>query len=92
MLHIDICIRDWPIDLEIGEPWSLPLMRFADYKDRLVFVGIRLQTGRANAKELNEVAKALKKRFMKPLLFQLREDERLARELKGAVKTEGVIG
>ncbi|PWY77180.1 hypothetical protein BO94DRAFT_568175 [Aspergillus sclerotioniger CBS 115572] len=91
VLYIDFCIRDWPINLEIGEPWSLPLMRFADYKDRLDFVSIRLQTGGFNEKELNEVAKALEKRFMKPLLFQLREDERLARELKGAVKAKRVL-
>ncbi|PYI10546.1 hypothetical protein BO78DRAFT_204194 [Aspergillus sclerotiicarbonarius CBS 121057] len=91
VLHIDFRIRDWPINLEIGEPWSLPLMRFTDYKDRLDFVNIRLQTARFNEKELKEVAKALEKRFMKPLAFQLREDERLARELSGAVRAKRVL-
>ncbi|RAK99728.1 uncharacterized protein BO80DRAFT_410071 [Aspergillus ibericus CBS 121593] len=91
VLHIDFRIRDWPITLEIGEPWSLPLMRFADYQDRLDFVSIRLQTARFTEKELKEVAKALEKRFMKPLAYQLREDERLAKELSGTVRAKRAL-
>ena len=71
------------MSLEIGETWSLPMMAFAEYKAKggLDVVTINLDMPRFGVQKLKNMAKTLEKRFMKPKAFQIREDERLAREL-----------
>ncbi|RAK87901.1 hypothetical protein BO79DRAFT_150127 [Aspergillus costaricaensis CBS 115574] len=83
VLYIYFRIRDWPMSLEIGETWSLPMMAFAEYKGKggLDVVTINLDMPRFGVQKLKNMAKILEKRFMKPKAFQIREDERLAREL-----------
>ncbi|GKZ83636.1 hypothetical protein AnigIFM56816_008731 [Aspergillus niger] len=81
VLYIYFRIRDWPMNLEIGETWSLPMMAFAEYKGGLDIVNINLDMPRFGLQKLKSMAKTLEKRFMKPRAFQIREDERMAREL-----------
>jgi hypothetical protein len=45
VLHVVMNIRDWPISLQVGERWSLPLLAFARYGPRLDWVDIRLHMG-----------------------------------------------
>ncbi|KAF7168510.1 hypothetical protein CNMCM5623_001530 [Aspergillus felis] len=88
VLHIDMTIRDWPISLQVGERWSLPLLAFARYGPRLDWVDIRLHMGSFKQDQLEKVAREIEEQIMDPTAFQIREDERLARELAGPVKAK----
>jgi hypothetical protein len=88
VLHIDMKIRDWPISLQVGERWSLPLLAFARYGPRLDWVDIRLQMGSFKKEQLDKVAHEIEEQIMDPAAFQMREDARLARELAGPVKAK----
>lgn len=88
VLHISMNIRDWPISLQVGERWSLPLLAFARYGPRLDWVDIRLQMGSFKQDQLEKVAREIEEQIMDPTAFQIREDERLARELAGPIKAK----
>ncbi|GFF31805.1 hypothetical protein IFM61606_07839 [Aspergillus udagawae] len=88
VLHIDMKIGDWPISLQVGERWSLPLLAFARYGPRLDWVDIRLHMGSFKQDQLEKVAREIEEQIMDPTAFQIREDERLARELAGPVKAK----
>ncbi|RHZ67895.1 uncharacterized protein CDV56_102369 [Aspergillus thermomutatus] len=88
VLHIDMNIRDWPISLQVGERWSLPLLAFARYGPRLDWVDIRLHMGSFKQDKLEKVAREIEEQIMDPTAFQMREDERLAKELAGPVKAK----
>ncbi|GKZ31820.1 hypothetical protein AbraIFM66950_000710 [Aspergillus brasiliensis] len=91
VLYIYFRIRDWPMNLEIGEAWSLPMMAFAEYKGGLDFVSINLNMPKFGLPKLKNMAKTLEKRFMKPKAFQIREDERMARELSSTLNKKLVF-
>ncbi|PLB36677.1 uncharacterized protein BDW47DRAFT_132673 [Aspergillus candidus] len=84
VLHVDMRIYDWPIRLEIGELWSLPLLFFGGEGGtgiKLDEANIRLRMVMFSDETLRRVARDLEQRMMGPVKFQVREDERLAREL-----------
>ncbi|GAQ05652.1 hypothetical protein ALT_2973 [Aspergillus lentulus] len=88
VLHIEMYIRDWPISLQVGERRSLPLLAFARYGPRLDWVDIRLHMSSFKKDQLEKVAREIEEQIMDPTAFQIREDERLARELAGPVKAK----
>lgn len=88
VLHVQLSIWDWPIRLTVGEGWSVPLLFFGrEGKGMMDFVAVRLKMSMFGEKRLAEVARGLEERMMDPVKFQIREDERVARELAGPVKT-----
>lgn len=84
-LHIEMNIWDWPIRLEIGERWSWPLLLFGE-SGGVQAVNVRLRMGMFAEEELQAVAEGLERKLMVKKAWQIREDERLARELAGPVK------
>lgn len=90
VLHVDLTIRDWPIRLEIGESWSQPLLFFGG-DDGLESANIKLRMSMFDAEVRERVARALEKELMNPKAYQIREDERLARELAGQVKASKIL-
>lgn len=91
VLHVKLAIYDWPIRLEIGELWSMPLLLFGHYDGGLDYAGIQLQMTRFNSESLRIVARALEQKLMKPKMFQIWEDERPAKDLMGPVKARKVL-
>ncbi|KAF7596160.1 hypothetical protein BBP40_003059 [Aspergillus hancockii] len=91
VLHVKIAIYDWPIRLEVGELWSMPLLLFGHHNGGLDFVNIQLQMRRFKNERLQTVARALEQKMMKPRMFQIREDGRLAKELAGPIKAKSVL-
>ncbi|GAB1204615.1 hypothetical protein APSETT445_003271 [Aspergillus pseudonomiae] len=91
VLHVRLAIYDWPIRLKIGEPWSMPLLLFGHYDGGLDYAGVQLQMKRFQDDKLRSVARALEQKMMKPKMFQIREDERLAKELMGPIKAKKIL-
>ncbi|OGM42848.1 hypothetical protein ABOM_009442 [Aspergillus bombycis] len=91
VLHARIAIYDWPIRLEIGELWSMPLLLFGHYDGGLDYAGVQLQMKRFQDDKLRSVARALEQKMMKPKMFQIREDEQLAKELMGPIKARKIL-
>ncbi|KAE8351391.1 hypothetical protein BDV28DRAFT_158797 [Aspergillus coremiiformis] len=91
VLHVKLSIYDWPIRLEIGELWSMPLLLFGHHDGGLDYAGIQLQMKRFGNERLRAVARSLEQKMMKPKMFQIREDERLAKELMGPIKAKKVL-
>ncbi|GMF75258.1 unnamed protein product [Aspergillus oryzae] len=91
VLHVRLAIYDWPIRLEIGELWSMPLLLFGHYDGGLDYAGIQLQMRRFQDDKLRTVERALEQTMMKPKMFQIREDERLSKELMGPIKAKKVL-
>ncbi|KAE8145214.1 hypothetical protein BDV25DRAFT_170685 [Aspergillus avenaceus] len=86
VLHIKLAINDWPIRLELGELWSMPLLQFAHYDGGLDYTGVQLQMKMFKDEKLRAVSRALEKKIMNPKKFQIREDEEMAWELMKSVK------
>ncbi|OJJ36822.1 hypothetical protein ASPWEDRAFT_430380 [Aspergillus wentii DTO 134E9] len=82
VLHINQTIWDWPIRLLIGELWSLPLLFFRG----LEYADVKLCMSMFKEDKLKQVAKLLEERIMNAEAYQSREDERLAKELRGPVR------
>lgn len=85
VLHVDMRIYDWPIRLEIGELWSLPLLFFGRESGtgtQIDEANVRLRMVMFSDEALQIMARGLEERIMGPVRFQIREDERLARELQ----------
>ena len=91
VLHVRLAIYDWPIRLKIGEPWSMPLLLFGHYDGGLDYAGVQLQMKRFQDDKLRSVARALEQKMMKPKMFQIREDERLAKELMGPIEAKKIL-
>ncbi|KAK6821674.1 hypothetical protein RU639_007951 [Aspergillus parasiticus] len=91
VLHARLAIYDWPIRLEIGELWSMPLLLFGHYDDGLDYANIQLQMKRFQDDKLRTVARALEQTMMKPKMFQIPEDERLSKELMGLIKAKKIL-
>lgn len=87
VLHVDLAILDWPIRLVVGESWSEPLLYFGR-SQKLEFANVKLSMAMFDETKLKEAALAVEKEIMNPVAYQIREDERLARELEGPVQTK----
>lgn len=90
VLHVTYAILDWPIHLIIGETWSQPLLAFACHGG-LEFVNVKLYMSMFKLEVREKVARDLEKEMMHPVAYQIREDERLARELAGPVKATKIL-
>ncbi|RDW93256.1 uncharacterized protein DSM5745_00578 [Aspergillus mulundensis] len=95
VLHVDMWVVCPSAGLEIGEPWSLPLLalsRVGKGKSKgLQFVKIQLRSPRFADVKLEHVARQLEWEMMSPIARQIRDDERIARELAGPVKAGKVM-
>ena len=84
-MHVFLEIMDWPIRLKVGESWAQPLLFFGRSKN-LEFVNVNLGMPMFNEDQLKAAELAVEKGMMNPVAYQIREDERLARELEGPIK------
>ncbi|KAL4880024.1 hypothetical protein BJY04DRAFT_84969 [Aspergillus karnatakaensis] len=95
VVHIDVSVHDAPISLELGEAWSLPILAFqkakgkAEKKEKengvgaLDFARVRLRTKQFPKEVVRKAQRQLEEKLMDPIVLQMREDERLARQLAG---------
>lgn len=87
VLYATMTVWDWPIRLEVGERWSLPLLFFG--RDNGVeYVNVKLDMAMFNEKKLKDASAAMEEKMMNPKTYQIREDAKMARELAGPVKTK----
>ncbi|KAL4751889.1 hypothetical protein BDW72DRAFT_83189 [Aspergillus terricola var. indicus] len=90
VVHMDMTVFDAPIELEIGESWSLPLLvlgRVGSEKPKgLQFVKVQLSSSRFGDEKLREVERQLEKEMTNPVSMRIQEDKRLAEKLAGPVK------
>ncbi|KAI9042240.1 uncharacterized protein KD926_005740 [Aspergillus affinis] len=91
VLHVHLAVHDWPIELEVGESWSFPLLVFGEHKPLLDFAKINLQMLRFDKNKLDFVSRSIEERLMKPEAFQIREDAKLARQLRGPLKARRIL-
>ncbi|KAJ0416643.1 hypothetical protein BJY00DRAFT_326164 [Aspergillus carlsbadensis] len=98
VLHVNMTVFDAPIDLEVGEDWSLPLLVFSGRGNRkkgngggLRFVKVNLGYPHASEEKIRSVEAELEARLMDPVALQVREDEKLAREMVGHIKASKVL-
>ncbi|KAL2824600.1 hypothetical protein BDW59DRAFT_83659 [Aspergillus cavernicola] len=95
-VHVDLRVFDAPIELSVGEAWSLPVLilgRERKKKDGkgLRFARVRLSCNRFEDDEVRSVERELERELMDPVAMQVREDEMMARELAGTVKALRVL-
>ncbi|KAL3451302.1 hypothetical protein BJX65DRAFT_239779 [Aspergillus insuetus] len=93
VLHVHMTVFDAPIDLEVGEDWSLPLLVFSSNgggkkgnDGGLRFVKVKLGYPHASEEKIRSVEAELEARLMDPVALQVREDEKLAQEMTGHMK------
>ncbi|KAL4963542.1 uncharacterized protein BDV14DRAFT_201730 [Aspergillus stella-maris] len=92
VVHVNMAIHSGPIELEVGESWSQPILALGRGKvnggtgGALRFVRVILRSDRVEAQKLFDVGKELERELMNPVAMQIREDERLAREMQGLQK------
>ncbi|KAL4955029.1 hypothetical protein BDW69DRAFT_128810 [Aspergillus filifer] len=97
VVHVDMAIHSGPIELDIGESWSQPILALGRGKAKsgngsaLRFARVGLRSDRFEAEKLFGVGKELERELMNPVAMQIREDERLARELQGSQKARKVL-
>ncbi|KAL3493111.1 hypothetical protein BJX62DRAFT_90865 [Aspergillus germanicus] len=97
VLHVHMTVFDAPIDLEVGEDWSLPLLAFSGKGGRcgngggLRFVKVKLGYPHVSEEKIRSVEAELEARLMDPVALQVREDEKLAREMTGHMKASKVL-
>lgn len=84
VLHINMTIRDWPIHLELDERWTYPLMAFG--RKKLDYADVKLKMVMFDEERLDAVAREIEREMMKPTAYRIKEDERIARELRGPLK------
>lgn len=84
VLHINMTIRDWPIHLELDERWAYPLLAFG--RKNLDYADIKLHMVMFKEERLDAIARVIEKEIMKPIAYQIKDDERIAREMMGPVK------
>ncbi|KAN0074845.1 hypothetical protein V8E54_007456 [Elaphomyces granulatus] len=85
VLHLNLAVFDWPIRLELGERWALPPLRFSRCGG-LEYADIKLSMRMFKEEKLKQTARLLEQAIMKPEAYQVKEDERIAKELAGPVK------
>ncbi|KAL3463790.1 hypothetical protein BJX64DRAFT_287011 [Aspergillus heterothallicus] len=102
VLHVNLTVFDTPIELEVGEGWSLPLLVFSGKGRKaeqeegrqngggLRFVRVSLEYPKSPIWEVRRVERELEVRLMDPAVLQMREDEKLAREMGKPVKAKKV--
>ncbi|KAL2855053.1 hypothetical protein BJX68DRAFT_20935 [Aspergillus pseudodeflectus] len=97
VLHVHMAIFDAPINLEVGEDWSLALLAFSGKGGKrgdgggLRFVKVNLGYPHASEEKIRNVEAELEARLMDPVALQVREDEKLAREMAGHIKASKVL-
>ncbi|BCS27458.1 uncharacterized protein APUU_60506A [Aspergillus puulaauensis] len=101
VLHVDMTIFDAPIELEVGESWSLPILAFGRAKARagrgmgkvgaLRFAKVNLTSYHFDYEKVHKVERQLEKELMGPIAFQVREDEEFARALVEELKARKVL-
>lgn len=96
VLHVDMTIFDAPIELEVGESWSLPILALGRAKGMgkagaLRFASVNLTSYRFDYEKVRNVERQLEKELMGPIAFQVREDEIFARALVEALKARKVL-
>ncbi|KAI9370484.1 hypothetical protein BJX61DRAFT_88064 [Aspergillus egyptiacus] len=95
VLHIKLAVFDAPIMLEVGEQWSLPILAFAklrrDNKRGLRFARVRLECNQFADGVLRCAEQELVRELMDPVAVQVREDEKMARDMSGVVKAMKVL-
>ncbi|KAH8432587.1 uncharacterized protein LDX57_010218 [Aspergillus melleus] len=91
VLHVFLVVHDWPIQLEVGERWSFPLLVFGEHEPLLDYAGVNLLMPRFDKQKLTFVSRSIEQRIMKPEAFQIREDEKLARQLMPPLKARKVL-
>ncbi|KAL4781180.1 hypothetical protein BJX76DRAFT_363815 [Aspergillus varians] len=101
VVHVDLKVFDAPIELEVGESWSLPILALRGAKARaargegrlgvLRFARVKLKSHRFECEKIRDVERKLERELMDPVAMQIREDERLARELAGVTKASKVL-
>jgi hypothetical protein len=82
-LYLDLAIADWPIKLKTEEKWTWPLRFFKD----LDYAYITLHMGMFPEEKLRIVGRELEKQMMKAEAWQIKDDERIARELTAKMGT-----
>ena len=85
VLHLDLAVWDWPIRLELGEKWALPPLFFGR-GGGLEYADIKLSMKMFKEEKLKQTARLLEQAIMKPEAYQIKEDERISKELAGPVK------
>ncbi|KAL4911604.1 hypothetical protein BDW74DRAFT_10635 [Aspergillus multicolor] len=96
VLHVDMWVICPSASLEVGEPWSLPLLALGRREGKgkqkgLQFVKIQLRSPRFADVKLEHVARQLEAEMTNPIAMQIREDESIARELAGPVRAGKVL-
>lgn len=93
VVHVDMTIFNAPIELEIGESRSLPLLvlgRAASGKPELQFVKVYLRGSRFGEEKLREVERQFEKKT-NLVSMQIQEDKRLSERLAGPMKAGKVL-
>ncbi|OJJ57779.1 hypothetical protein ASPSYDRAFT_154030 [Aspergillus sydowii CBS 593.65] len=101
VLHVDMGVFDAPIELEVGESWSLPILALGRAKARagrgvgkvgtLRFARVNLTSYQFDDEKVHNVERELEKELMGPIAFQIREDEIFARAFVEASKARKVL-
>ncbi|KAL4794165.1 hypothetical protein BDV19DRAFT_390443 [Aspergillus venezuelensis] len=97
VVHVDMAIHGGPIELEIGESWSQPILALGRGKVKsgtggaLRFARVILRSDRFEVQKLFDVGRELERELMSPVAMQIREDERLAREMQGLQEARKVL-
>ncbi|KAL3477860.1 hypothetical protein BJX99DRAFT_257030 [Aspergillus californicus] len=96
VLHVNLGVYDAPIQLRVGEGWSLPILAFGRRKRQrgekgLMFARVRLTCFQFPVDKVRRVEREVEKQLMDPIYLQLREDEMMAREMSGPMKAMKVL-
>jgi hypothetical protein len=91
-LHLDLDIGDWPIHLETREQWALPYRFFKNLDYVKVHLTTSFRIGWFGRKfrnpQLWEAARQLEKEMMDETAWQIKEHERIARNLSSNMRYE----
>lgn len=85
VLHVQLRVFDWPIRLEVGERWSVPLGFFrrggvVEYAD------VKVKMEMLSEERLGAVGRELERRIMGEGKWVMREQERVRRSgIKGTI-------
>ncbi|KAL2866763.1 uncharacterized protein BJX67DRAFT_381691 [Aspergillus lucknowensis] len=94
VLHVELGVFEAPIDLQIGEPWSLPVLAFQGKGKEgggLRFMQMKVKCNNFSEGEKRNVERDIEKLLMDPIAYQMREDAKLARELNEPVRGLSVL-
>ncbi|KAL4946873.1 hypothetical protein BDV06DRAFT_218023 [Aspergillus oleicola] len=97
VLHVNVAVYDAPIELEVGESWSQSILALGKGNVKsgkggaLRFARVKLRSDRFDGQKISTAEKRLEGELMNPVAMQIREDERVARELEGPRKAGKVL-